>query len=231
MDPPWPNKSVKRAQTYKTASLRYLLTLSSSVRALACQEFSIIVIWVTNDPAIVEFAKNELIPAWGYRFVTTWWWIKVTATGTPVFPPGGTHKNPYERALVAVAGRLSGRVATQSVDTERMLRTIAALPSMEPRPLPTDIGSIKEESGSELINNQFKAKLCEDNAEDKSSCLVPINVVVSVPLRHSWKPPLHGLAYEFVRSAIEAPCGAAPAARKYDDIRVLEMFARYYRIK
>jgi N6-adenosine-specific RNA methylase IME4 len=48
------------------------------MRALADPNGSLCAVWVTNDPELIYFASEELLPSWGFRFVTAWVWVKVT---------------------------------------------------------------------------------------------------------------------------------------------------------
>lgn len=38
---------------------------------------ALLVVWCTNDPRVIAFAKSELVPKWGFEYVATWYWLKV----------------------------------------------------------------------------------------------------------------------------------------------------------
>ena len=59
-------------------------------------------LWCTNDPRLLQWARDTLLPSWGLAYVTTWYWIKVTNEGELICPLDSDHKKPYERLLVAV---------------------------------------------------------------------------------------------------------------------------------
>ena len=44
----------------------------------------LVALWVTNRERHRRFIEAKLLPAWGLRQVTTWYWLKVTAGGQPV---------------------------------------------------------------------------------------------------------------------------------------------------
>jgi len=98
IDPPWENKSVKRKKTYNTLTNYDLFKLP--VKDLAA-EGSLIALWCTNKPSQHIFVKEKLLPAWGFTAVSTWYWVKVTKSGTPIRPFGVEGKKPYEKMLIA----------------------------------------------------------------------------------------------------------------------------------
>lgn len=69
------------------------------MRELA-KDDALLVLWVTNDPAVIGFAETSVLPAWGFQMVSTWWWLKLKPSGEPVCSTGGRHKSPYERVQI-----------------------------------------------------------------------------------------------------------------------------------
>lgn len=107
MDPPWPNRSVRRttAARYKTA--RSL----PAVRQLLCDvpvpahlgADGLVAVWITNKPRIVDVltAPGGVFAEWGLQVVAEWTWLKVTAAGEPLFPLDAAWRRPWEKLLVA----------------------------------------------------------------------------------------------------------------------------------
>ncbi|KAJ3478270.1 hypothetical protein NLG97_g8624 [Lecanicillium saksenae] len=106
MDPPWPNRSVRRKTArYKTASSL------SGIRELLCgipvsshlSDDGLVAIWITNKPRIVDLlsAPGGIFEEWGLEVVAEWTWLKVTATGEPLFPLDSAWRKPWEKLLVA----------------------------------------------------------------------------------------------------------------------------------
>jgi N6-adenosine-specific RNA methylase IME4 len=59
-----------------------------------------VAVWVTNKLAYQNFVKKTLFNAWGVKYITTWYWIKVTSAGELVLPLDSPHRFPYEPILI-----------------------------------------------------------------------------------------------------------------------------------
>ncbi|XP_063412698.1 N(6)-adenine-specific methyltransferase METTL4-like [Mytilus trossulus] len=93
LDPPWENKSVKRKKQYWTLNNEELFKIPvPELSAPGC----VIGVWVTNKMKHKDFVIQELFPFWNVDFITTWYWIKVTKTGSTVLDIMSEHKKPYE---------------------------------------------------------------------------------------------------------------------------------------
>uniref|UniRef100_A0A7E4V880 MT-A70-domain-containing protein n=1 Tax=Panagrellus redivivus TaxID=6233 RepID=A0A7E4V880_PANRE len=97
MDPPWPNKSVKRLKTYKTFEIDDLYDLP--IEGLTTPG-SVVAMWLTNNPT-VHAAVPEILEAWGLVEVARWHWLKVTRSGEPVVSFDWGHKVPFEDVVFA----------------------------------------------------------------------------------------------------------------------------------
>lgn len=112
LDPPWPNRSVKRGSSYATTDdlgdMRELL-LGLELPALMSKE-CMIGMWITNKPAIRELVlgKEGVFACWDVELVEEWVWLKVTAKGEPVLPLDAAWRKPYE---VLLLGRRRHRTA------------------------------------------------------------------------------------------------------------------------
>ena len=97
MDPPWHNKSVKRAKCYNSLTFNTIKTLPIPNVALSgC----LVAVWVTNKKKVIDFVKEELFPFWSLEFVGEWNWVKVTTKGDFVCDFQSSHKKPYETILI-----------------------------------------------------------------------------------------------------------------------------------
>ena len=212
-DPPWPNRSVRRGGKYNCMSLEDIRDLGPSVQQLANPDCCVLALWVTNDPAVVEFATSVLLPAWRFEYASTWWWLKVTSAGRPVCPTGGRHKNPYERIIIGT--RQSSRVLRFEQPPPDALSLCAhgwhtkdALITVEAAPFPYN--SVSATNGAPL------------------SGVVPWRCIVSTPLRHSWKPPVHSILSDIINSVRRS--GRLESCRVDEEFSdshdVLELFAR-----
>ncbi|XP_058412855.1 N(6)-adenine-specific methyltransferase METTL4 isoform X5 [Diceros bicornis minor] len=104
IDPPWPNKSVKRSNRYSYLSPLQIKQLP--VPKLAAPN-CLVVTWVTNRQKHLRFVKEELYPSWSVEIVAEWHWVKITTSGEFVFPLDSPHKKPYE-------GLILGRVREET---------------------------------------------------------------------------------------------------------------------
>ncbi|KAM0717432.1 hypothetical protein Q7P37_007284 [Cladosporium fusiforme] len=109
LDPPWPNRSVKR--THKTAQSTYSTapTLDDLFQLLAGMDLDMVMadsglvaIWITNKPAVRELVLGQdgLFDSWGVELVEEWIWLKTTETGAPVTPVESVWRKPYEILLL-----------------------------------------------------------------------------------------------------------------------------------
>jgi N6-adenosine-specific RNA methylase IME4 len=129
LDPPWPNRSARRKQTY---SISYgnpeIRSLLSSIPLYDhIQDQGLIAVWVTNKPAFHEMLLGQggLFEVWGVELVEEWIWLKVTNEGEPICALDSTWKKPYEILLV---GRRGGK---QGHDVKR--RVVIGVPDLHSR--------------------------------------------------------------------------------------------------
>lgn len=122
LDPPWPNRSAARSNTYSTLSITHLLRLPISA-ALVPDGAGLIAVWVTNKPAVRSFVLDTLFPRWGVSLAGEWIWLKTTTAGDPVFALESSMRKPYEALLFA---RKPGSADLPS-------KTIVAVPDMHSR--------------------------------------------------------------------------------------------------
>ena len=111
VDPPWPNRSVTRGGGGKYSSMDFeeIKMLGSRLCPLLDPSGCLCAVWVTNSPTVIRFAVNELLPAWGFEYLTTWLWLKIALDGEPVCPPESQHKKPVECAIIGFRGIISNK--------------------------------------------------------------------------------------------------------------------------
>jgi N6-adenosine-specific RNA methylase IME4 len=147
MDPPWPNKSVRRSGHYKTHHYSEMDVLTEGLRdilrvhshdpeakqgprpsethpGLAIQsEQSIAAIWITNAEKARRAAYEALSDA-GFAICEEWIWVKTTCGGQPISALDGLWRKPYE---ILVIGRKSGL----NVDVNINANNAPPLPQMD----------------------------------------------------------------------------------------------------
>jgi N6-adenosine-specific RNA methylase IME4 len=106
MDPPWQNRSVRHAKTYRTSESRSEQTFQCVLPILRShlRADGLVGIWVTNKASIRQLVLDSLYDE-GFQVYEEWVWIKVTAYGDPVTPLDGIWRRPYEVLLLFRRGR------------------------------------------------------------------------------------------------------------------------------
>ncbi|KAJ6149743.1 hypothetical protein N7471_000942 [Penicillium samsonianum] len=128
MDPPWPNKSVRRSRHYQTHHYSEMDMLTEGLRDILRvhshdpttrqglrpseshtgspiqSEQSIAAIWITNAEKARRAAYKALSGA-GFCICEEWIWVKTTWDGQPISALDGLWRKPYE---ILVIGRKSG---------------------------------------------------------------------------------------------------------------------------
>jgi N(6)-adenine-specific DNA methyltransferase len=113
IDPPWENRSVKRAATggggggngdggsydFKNnedfaaaaaSSSSYQMLPNRTLLSLPIADLGapgcLVALWVTNREKLRKFIEHELLIKWKVRHAATWHWLKVAQDGRPVTP-------------------------------------------------------------------------------------------------------------------------------------------------
>lgn len=139
LDPPWPNRSVKR--THKTPGTSYatISTLQDISDLLLNMNISRLLsgtghvgVWITNKAAIrtLVLGPGGLFEHWGVDLYEEWIWLKTTVHGEPVTPLEGmwNGKKPYEVLLI---GKKKPVDTTASEEAKR--RVMIAVPDLHSR--------------------------------------------------------------------------------------------------
>ena len=114
LDPPWPNRSIKR--THKTAGATYNtipsledlgdMTMDMQLETLMAED-ALVAVWITNKQAARDLVcgLGGLFECWGVELIEEWIWLKTTISGQPTSVLDALWKKPYE---VLVLGRKRG---------------------------------------------------------------------------------------------------------------------------
>ena len=107
LDPPWPNRSARRKTSNKYATVSNLnemrtLLLQIPVASHITSD-GLVAIWITNKNSIQDFLTSPtgLFAAWGLEVVAEWIWLKVTASGEPIFDVESQWRKPWEKLIIA----------------------------------------------------------------------------------------------------------------------------------
>lgn len=121
MDPPWINKSVMRSKGY--ATFHHTELLGMGIPSIAHEQQCVLGIWVTNRPQYTSFLLETLLPAWGFQYHETWYWLKVCANAELVTPLTSSHRLPFEKLIVAYRGQ-------NDADCERLAAALGSKPKV-----------------------------------------------------------------------------------------------------
>ncbi|OAL40433.1 hypothetical protein AYO20_00169 [Fonsecaea nubica] len=106
MDPPWPNRSVRNSNAYRTSEAQARDPFLQAVRLtgdfLAPQ--GLLALWITNKSSVRDKVLQTL-QALDLHLHQEWIWIKVTAQGEPVSAIDGVWRRPYEILLLFRKGQ------------------------------------------------------------------------------------------------------------------------------
>ncbi|KAK1058510.1 hypothetical protein LTR74_013314 [Friedmanniomyces endolithicus] len=143
LDPPWPNRSVKR--THQTAGSTYNiatnhreiedLLLGMDLDMLMADE-CLVGVWITNKQAVRELVLNEggLFDSWEVHLVEEWIWLKTTGQGEPVTPLDALWRKPYEVLLLGRRRRIDRTHGSNDpAEVDIMRRVLMGVPDLHSR--------------------------------------------------------------------------------------------------
>lgn len=135
LDPPWPNRSVKRKAAYEQiGGMPYLKKMLLRMDIDNYLEHNALVgIWITNKTALRDhvLGTGGLFEAWNVGLIEEWIWIKTTTKGEPMFDIDDAMRKPYEVLLLGRAAPTTWTTMTHAANPRR--RVIAAVPDMHSR--------------------------------------------------------------------------------------------------
>ncbi|KAF2239016.1 MT-A70-domain-containing protein [Viridothelium virens] len=138
LDPPWPNRSVKRSRTYITE--RDMRGVKQMLFRMDVDSYmapgSIVGVWITNKSTVRDLVlgKGGLFEAWNVSPKEEWLWTKTTTKGEPVTSLQGLWRKPYEVLLLGQRPSDPFQVARPSDGFEDVKRrVIIAVPDLHSR--------------------------------------------------------------------------------------------------
>ncbi|XP_030760889.1 methyltransferase-like protein 4 [Sitophilus oryzae] len=104
LDPPWWNKYIRRKR--KKSSEAYNMMYNTDLETIPIENLlkddGLVVVWCTNSLQHLNYLTENIFQKWGVKYVSKWYWVKVTMSGEPVCkfsePPG---KQPFEQIIFA----------------------------------------------------------------------------------------------------------------------------------
>ncbi|OBT59142.1 hypothetical protein VE04_00890 [Pseudogymnoascus sp. 24MN13] len=189
LDPPWPNRSARRAGNYHTSyGLSEISTLLSGIPIRSkLEKNGLVGVWITNkeifrDLLLGKDGERGLFGEWGIELVEEWVWLKITATGEPMSPIDGTWRKPFEILLV---GR---KIPRAEISTD-----------------PCEVG-LKTEL-EEVFDERKGGEEVGKSGEQPGVQPTPIKrrVIIAVPDMHSRKPNLMALFATLLPSSLVPP--------------------------
>uniref|UniRef100_A0A914P8H4 Methyltransferase-like protein 4 n=1 Tax=Panagrolaimus davidi TaxID=227884 RepID=A0A914P8H4_9BILA len=103
LDPPWPNKSVKRLKSYNTFEIDDLYDLP--IESL-CHSKTTVIIWLTNN-STVHSSINRILESWNLEICSICHWLKITKNGEPISSFNSMHKVPFESFIIAFSTEMN----------------------------------------------------------------------------------------------------------------------------
>ncbi|PGG96662.1 hypothetical protein AJ79_09499 [Helicocarpus griseus UAMH5409] len=166
MDPPWPNRSVRRSSHYKEHASPLQPLIEGILQNHMHPHKAIVAIWVTNSLKS-RSATLDALKSSGLHPFEEWIWVKTTVDGQPVFPTDGLWRRPYEVLILAhKEGHVNQDSNTETKDNvcEIKRRIIVAVPDVHSRKpnlkeliedlffsSPTSSGQSSEDEGKNVI--------------------------------------------------------------------------------
>ncbi|KAF5673812.1 mt-a70 family [Fusarium heterosporum] len=155
LDPPWPNRSARR-KTDKYATVSNLDEMSNLLLQIPLASHlapdALVAVWITNKHSIQNFLTSPtgLFAAWGLELVAEWTWLKVAATGEPLFDIESTWRKPWEKLIVAK------RIGDKKPDALKP-KVIVAVPDVHSRK-PNLRGLFQDVLGKECLGLEIFAR-------------------------------------------------------------------------
>ncbi|OJD25228.1 hypothetical protein ACJ73_03407 [Blastomyces percursus] len=168
LDPPWPNRSVRRCSYYKEHVGPLRPIIEGVLRNHLHPQQALAAIWITNSIKS-RSATLDALDAAGLHPFEEWTWVKTTVDGQPAWPLDGLWRRPYEVLILAhrekhVTEDNNGERHTDVCEIRR--RIIAAVPDIHSR----------KPNLKELIENIFfssPAQTCNGTSKDEKRQLIP----------------------------------------------------------
>ena len=128
LDPPWENRSARRAARYTTMRHSDPMEALQSTLGQHIALNGIVACWITNTARVRQTAL-KCFEAWDVTLIEEWAWLKVTTKGEPVTALDGLWRKPYEILLV-------GRKQVddmEKADGDLVRRVVVGVPDLHSR--------------------------------------------------------------------------------------------------
>lgn len=139
LDPPWPNRSVKRSHKTPGRSYQVTSTLDEVFQLIIGTDLDMLMaencligIWITNKRAVRELVcgQDGIFAVWGVVLEEEWIWLKTTEQGEPVSGIDSLWRKPYEILLL---GRKRPSTSFPLAEGVVKRRTIVSVPDLHSR--------------------------------------------------------------------------------------------------
>lgn len=134
LDPPWPNRSVRRSSHYHTHTYLEMENLVAIMQGIfhaylnrENHEKAVVGIWTTNSAKSRQAAYSSLEAA-NLQVTEEWIWLKVTEHGEHVVPIDGLWRKPYEVLFIG-----KPKTETELKGNTPLKRLLVAVPDMHSR--------------------------------------------------------------------------------------------------
>lgn len=110
LDPPWPNRSARRNNSYGTVP--HISTLLSSIPLESHLATDALVgVWITNKASFRSFilGPGGFFDRLNIELLEEWVWLKIAASGEPVLSLDSRWRKPYEILLLGQRNREGGQ--------------------------------------------------------------------------------------------------------------------------
>ncbi|TGO46873.1 hypothetical protein BOTNAR_0559g00030 [Botryotinia narcissicola] len=188
-DPPWPNRSALRKDSYATAS--GFGGIESLLRFLPCHKIEhngYVGIWITNKPAFRSMLLDEggMFDHWGLELIEEWFWLKITSNGEPMCGISGTWRKPWEILLVGQKKDESESVGVGDSGFKRSVGNEKLNIEKE-----YDLEGSNQSSPSSLPSSLPSPSQTPSQSQSENSNLsIKRRIIIGVPDLHSRKPNL-----------------------------------------
>ena len=128
LDPPWENRSAKRASKYATMQESNPMEALQMTLGQHIGPDGLVACWITNKPKVRDQALSYF-ENWDVELVEEWAWLKITTNGEPVTEIEGLWRKPYEILLI---GRKS-KQNSGKIHGDPPKRVIVGVPDLHSR--------------------------------------------------------------------------------------------------
>ncbi|TGO12922.1 hypothetical protein BTUL_0080g00420 [Botrytis tulipae] len=192
VDPPWPNRSALRKDSYATAS--GFGGMESLLRFLPCHKIEhngYVGIWITNKSAFRSMLLDDggMFDHWGLELIEEWIWLKVTSNGEPMCEISGTWRKPWEILLV---GRKKDERESVGVGDSGFKKSVGNEELNIEKEYDLE-GSNQSSPSPSSLPSPSPSQTPSQSQSENSNLSIKRRIIIGVPDLHSRKPNLRFL--------------------------------------